>query len=248
MNISTSLTTVTIPLSKVQMEVIGNRLMLYSPIVILIFGVIGSFCSFLTFTASSLRKNACSFYFLVCAVFEFFSITFCLISSFSSILFGSNLTTTNRMYCKIRAYLVYAIPLASTYLVLLASFDRFMLSSTIARCRSFSHIKIARRVAVVMILFAFISCIHVPIGYDIRPRCSPLPGSFSKFDGWFVIIWLGTIPHLLMLIFGCFTFLNIHRTRRRVRAIDHFITSVGHTHRRDQKTNNQLILVSRNKK
>ena len=226
------------------LQMITTQMLRYGAIFIITFGSVGCLCSFLTLTAPNLRKNSCAFYFLICAAFEFLAVTFSVMSTFSNTLFTSNFVNTNRTYCKIRAYLSYVIPLISSYMILLASIDRCFASSSSATLRSFSQIKIAYRVTLFTILFSFIVCLHTPIGYDLRPRCS-LVGFLATYDTIFFTVWLGVIPHLLMLIFGCCTIINIRRSKRKVRAQPPSISNSVNAHRlREQKTNRQLIAVS----
>ncbi len=194
-------------------QIVTTEMTYYGPIILLIVGIIGCLCNFITFTAPQLRKNPCAFYFLISAVFELLSITFGLISRFAADHLGSTLINTDRVYCKLRAYLVSALPLIAAYLVLLASIDRCMSSSVHACLRSFSQMKMAYRAIGVAIAIGFISCAHILFGYDLRPRCATLPGSFGMYDSMFVVFWLGVIPHSLMLVFGFFTYMNIKRSK-----------------------------------
>ncbi|CAF1449726.1 unnamed protein product, partial [Adineta steineri] len=138
--------------------------------------------------------------------------------------------------------------LVATYFVLLSSIDRCMSSSVNARLRSFSQRKIAYRVSVVAIILGFISCIHIVIGYDLRPRCGALAGAFAMYDSMFVVFWLGIIPHVLMLIFGFITLMNIRRTKQRIAIKSTTINTTGSAQqqqqqRHEQKTNAQLIMM-----
>ena len=83
---------------------------------------------------------------------------------------GSILLQTSQPFCKLRAYLVSAIPLVATYLVLLASIDRCLSSSVHARLRSFSQMKVAYRATFVAVVIGFGSCSHILVSYDLRPR------------------------------------------------------------------------------
>lgn len=197
-------------------QIVTTQMTYYAPIILLVIGIIGCLCNFITFTAPQLRKNSCAFYFLISAVFELLSISFGLISRFAADHLGSTLINTDRVYCKLRAYLVSALPLVATYLILLSSIDRCMSSSVHARLRSLSQMKVAYRAIGVAIAIGFISCVHILVGYDLRPRCAALPGVFSMYDSMFVVFWLGVIPHLLMLIFGLFTYINIKQSKRRM--------------------------------
>ena len=151
-------TTTTVP---TLIQTVTTGITYYSPIVLLIFGITGCLCNFITFTAPQLRKTSCAFYFLMAAIFELLSITFGLISRFAADHLGSTLINTDRAYCKLRAYLVSALPLVATYLILLSSIDRFMSSSVSARLRSFSQMKVAYRASGIAIAIGFISCVHI---------------------------------------------------------------------------------------
>ena len=231
--------------TQASIQVVTAQITYYSPIVLLIIGIIGCLCNLLTFTAPQLRNNPCSFYFLISAVFELLSITFGLISRFAADHLSSTLINTDRVYCKLRAYLVSALPLVATYLILLSSVDRCMSTSVSARLRSFSQIKVAYRTTIVAIVVGFVSCVHILVGYDLRPRCGALGGVFSMYDGMFVVFWLGILPHVLMLVFGFVTIINIRRTKRRI-AIKPTVngTASQRQQRRAEKTDAQLIIVS----
>jgi hypothetical protein len=216
-------------------QIITYEMTYYGPIILLIIGTIGCLCNFLTFTSRKLRQNSCAFYFLCSTLFELLSITFGLISRLAADHFDSNLQNTSRFYCKFRAYFVSTIPLIATYFVLLSAIDRSMSSSIHARLRSFSQIKIAYRSAIIVIIIGLISCSHILISYDLRPKCATLRGAYAIFDGMFVVFWLGVIPHVLMLIFGFITLMNIRRTRQ---------TRYIKQQRNDQRPDAQLILVS----
>jgi hypothetical protein len=224
------------PTTQATIQIVTNRMTYYGPIIILIVGIIGCLCNFLTFTSRQLRQNSCAFYFLCSSIFELLSITFGLISRLAADHLDSKLQNTNRIYCKFRAYFVSAIPLIATYFVLLSAIDRCMSSSIHARLRSFSQMKIAYRSAVIVILIGLISCSHILFLYNLRPKCATLRGAYAIFDGIFVIFWLGVIPHILMLIFGFITLIHIRRTRQR--RINKTIN----------KNDTQLIIVSINKK
>jgi signal transduction histidine kinase len=198
-------------------EMLSSQIRYYGSLIILVIGTISCACNFITFTAPQLRSNSCAFYLLTSSLFEFFTITFGLLSAYAFELFGSTLWNTNQIFCKVRSFLAHATPLISTYLVLLSAVDRYMSSSTNVHLRAFSQIKMAYRATVVAIGIGFISCTPVAVGYVVRPRCRKMPGTYEMFDSIFAVSWLGVIPHLLMLVFGSLTFLNIRRSKKQIR-------------------------------
>jgi hypothetical protein len=119
-----------------------------------------------------------------------------------------------------------------------------MLSSVSVRLRSLSQRKIAYRASGVAIAIGFISCVHILIGYDLRPRCGALPGAFAMYDGMFVVFWLGVIPHVLMLIFGSLTYINIKLSKKRIESESERHSIISHSNRRGSKTDKHLIIVS----
>ncbi|CAF3381597.1 unnamed protein product [Rotaria socialis] len=240
---TTTLSSSMITTTLATVQIVTSEMTYYGPIILLVIGIFGCMCNFITFTAPQLRNNSCAFYFLMSAVFELVSISFGLISRFADHL-GSTLINTSSVYCKLRVYLVSVLPLIATYFILLSSIDRCMSSSVSARLRSFSQMKIAYRATLVAILIGFLSCIHILIAYDLRPRCGVLNGSFSIFDGMFVVFWLGIIPHTLMFTFGFLTFMNVRRTKRRIanKPSQHTGTVVE-SQRRQERTDTQLIVM-----
>ncbi|CAF5130097.1 unnamed protein product, partial [Rotaria sp. Silwood1] len=107
--------------------------------------------------------------------------------------------------------------------------------------------KIAYRATIVAIAISFLSCIHILVAYDLRPRCGVVAGPVSRFDGMFVVFWLGIIPHILMLIFGFLTVMNIRRTKTRVAAKPlQSVVASTQQQRRQQKTDAQLIVSQQN--
>jgi hypothetical protein len=231
--------------SAAPIQAVTNLMSYYGSLFVFFVGTVGSCCNLITFTAPQLRKNACAFYFFASSFFELLSITFGLISRFAADNLNSTLINTNPAYCKLRAYLVTAVPLMATYLVLLSSLDRWLSSSANAKLRSFSQIKMAYRATSLAILVGLVSCSHILVLYDLRPRCAMTPGVYAKFDGLFVVVWLGIIPHGLMLFFGFCTIMNIRRAKQRIMAQPQIkIPTVSGRQRRDHKTDTQLILVS----
>ncbi|CAF1158306.1 unnamed protein product [Rotaria sordida] len=226
-------------------QIVTNEMNYYGPIMILIFGIFGCICNFITFTATQLRKNSCAFYFLCATIFDLLSIIFGVTTRFANDHLGSTLLHTNRVYCKLRAYLVSAIPLVSMYLILLSSIDRYMSSSVSVRFRSFSQKKIAYRATVIAIVISFLSCSHILILYDLRPVCATMPGPYTIFDSMFVVFWSGMIPHVLMLIFGFLTIMNTRRKNRRIqiRLQTTNLIVYNQTQNLERKTDKQLIIM-----
>ena len=220
-------------MSRHLVELLTEQMTFYGPIVIFIFGFLGCFGNFLTFTSARLRKNSCAFYFLCVTLCEFISLGFGLTTRFAADQFGFDWHHRSALFCKIRAYLVSAVPLICTYLLLLSSVDRYMSSSLIVARRTFSEIHLAHRLALLVIGLGFVSCSHILVTYDLRPKCSTLAGFYALFDGMFVVVWLGLIPHGLMIAFAWMTLNNLRQRRNRIAS------------QRQQKIDQHLIVRER---
>ncbi|CAF1202532.1 unnamed protein product [Adineta steineri] len=200
----------------VTIQIITDYISHYTPYIILVLGNIGCICNFLTFTAKQLRQNSCGWYFLMSALSDFTFINFGLFTKISSEQYGSTLQNTNLPWCKIRTYFTWVLPCFATGYLVLASLDRCLSTSTNARLRSFSHIKIAHRMTCIPIILYSLTTSHQFIYFVLQPECTPLPGTYSYFLSMYSIIWTSLIPQSAILIFGFVTYLNIRRSHRRL--------------------------------
>ncbi|CAM4794610.1 unnamed protein product [Rotaria magnacalcarata] len=238
-NINISLSFIT------KIQFVTFQMTYYGPIILLIIGIFGCSCNFLTFTSRKLRKNSCAFYFLCSTIFEFLTISFGLTTRLAADHFHWNLQNKSRFFCKFRAYYVSTVPLIATYLILLSALDRCTLTSVHVRLRSLSQIKIAYRNVLIVIIIGLLSCSHILFSYDLRSKCATLPGMYTIFDGMFVVFWLGFIPHGMMLIFAFITLMNIRRARQQmtIRPIMKTMHINQKQSQHNHKTNAQLVLM-----
>ncbi|CAF3246077.1 unnamed protein product, partial [Rotaria sp. Silwood2] len=61
---------------------LSDKINFYCPIIIITFGTIGCFCSFITFTSRKLRKTSCSLYFIGEALFDLVTLDFGTVTRF----------------------------------------------------------------------------------------------------------------------------------------------------------------------
>ncbi len=202
------------------------------------FGLFGCVCNIIIFTSKKLKKNSCAFYFLCTALFESFILCFGGISRLATEHFGSNFINENRIFCKIRSYLITTLGTVATYLLLMAAIDRCMTTSIYVRYRAFSQKKIAYRIVLITIIITMIINIHVLIFFDLQPTCIPQPGIYAVFYSIYLIVWTGIFPDGLILLFTLWTFQNVKKLRLRNAA-----NAIGNTLK--QKTETQLVIVSR---
>ena len=144
----------------------------------------------------------------------------------------------SRVYCKIRQYLVNALPAIATCFIVLVAMDRYMSTSAKLIYRSFATMKRAKWIALLSLTICILSYLHYLIFSDLRPACSLQPGAYSLFTVVYSIVWSSVVPHLLMLYFGFGTLWHIRSSRRRI------VPAIAQQ-RPVQRTEIQLVSVSR---
>jgi hypothetical protein len=141
-------------------QLLDTYITFYIPYVILIFGNIGCICNFITFTTNQLRQNSCGWYFLMSALFDFLYINFGLFTKIATEQYGSTLQNTNLAWYRIRTYLTWVLPCFATGCLVLASVDRCLSTSTNARLRSFSQLKVAYRMSFIPVILNALTTSH----------------------------------------------------------------------------------------
>ncbi|CAF3663460.1 unnamed protein product [Adineta steineri] len=187
-------------------------------LITLIIGIVGCICNLITFTAPQLRRNACIFYLLCATVFQMVSILFIIPNRLAANNFGSNFDPHSIIYCKIHYYLVITLPESATFHILLSIMDRCLATSTTARIRAWSDLKIAHRISAGIIIVIFITNIQLIIFYTIyNNNCQITPGGFELYFGAsFSFIVAIIIPYILMFIFSLITYFQMKKTKRRI--------------------------------
>ena len=211
-----------------------NSLIYYMPYIILVFGNFGCICNFLTFTNKQLRSNSCGWYSLMSALFDFLYINVGLFTKLATDQYGNTLQNVNLAWCRIRIFLTWTLPCIATGYLVLASLDRCLSTSTNTSLRSFSQIKVAHRMTCVPIILYSLTTSHQFIFYDLRPKCSALPGTYSYFLSFYSIIWTSFVPQICMFVFAILTFRNIQQSRQRLST----------TTPTNNRTNSHLITIT----
>ncbi|CAF4601974.1 unnamed protein product [Rotaria sp. Silwood2] len=125
-----------------KLQYISDQLSLYMSGVILVFGLIGNLLNCLVFAQRSLRSKPCVIYFLVASIlnliiifsglaprtFQFFSII-------------PDRTDTVSTLCKLRLVVIFTMRTISSWLLTLASVDRYLISNPNVNRRRMSNLK-----------------------------------------------------------------------------------------------------------
>ncbi|CAF1463867.1 unnamed protein product, partial [Rotaria sordida] len=122
---------------------------------IFLFGVIGNILNIFILSQRSYRSNSCAWIFLVLSTVDLVS----LVSGLSTLMIAgwtTNPTSYIGSICKIRAFLVFSTRTMATWLMVLATIDRWFLSSTNALRRQKSSLKNSQLWTTIVIILSAI--------------------------------------------------------------------------------------------
>ncbi|UJR06850.1 hypothetical protein I4U23_011139 [Adineta vaga] len=201
---------------------ISKYLYAYGGPILMFVGIISCILSLIVFTKKDLRKNPCSIYFIA---YNFTNLTLiCLSISTVSFSIGYNIApgTSYLSFCRYNLYMAILLDILSASYLVLASFDRMLVTSANSHTRQRS----TRRFAYISILIITILWIlfHSHILYSaninqIAPNtfvCSLPSGNHLIVHSYYsLIVKVFLIPSLL-IIFGCLALNNIRRAHHRI--------------------------------
>ncbi|UJR24504.1 hypothetical protein I4U23_005879 [Adineta vaga] len=171
----------------------------------------------IVFTQPIYRKSPCAMYFLAASISQFLTYNFALFTRMIQYGYDVQTLNYNLWYCKIRFYLFYIFVAIPRYNIILASIDRYFSSSRDVHRRQRSSMKTSFRLIIGNVIFWCLMYIQVIVFYEISTgNCTFQSGVYGIFFSIYIAIESGTLPLLLMLIFGLLTVRNIRQTKQRV--------------------------------
>ena len=197
------------------------KINLYLSLSIFIFGIIGNLLNILVLTHRSVRANSCIFLFLISSIANLISILAGLTSRILSS-WQLDFTEISNMPCKFRAFIMFTSRSIALWLIMLATVDRWMLSSNDIHRRKLSSLKTAQKGCVMITLTSIIFYSHMLFCYQANLLNTPLKcygrTAVCRFltdiiYGCFTII----LPVTLMTIFGLGTISNIRLAQTRMK-------------------------------
>ena len=203
------------------MEYISEQLNRYLSPIVFIFGVLGNVLNCLVLSQRTLRSNSCALLFLVSSFVDLISI---LAGLTTRILAGWHCdpTSTINWMCKARAFTVFSTRTLATWLITLATVDRWLLSSVDIHLRHMSTLKNVKRGIAVCVVLSALSYVHMLACYEAKLHDQPLR-CYGKTiqcrlatDLIYALITI-IIPLILMSLFGLLTISNVRHVRTRVR-------------------------------
>ena len=224
----------------------------YLSIGIFLFGTLGNLLNCIALSQRRLRSNPCAALFLASSLANLIT----LLSGVAVRLLAGwslDLTDTIGWLCKLRIFVLFASRTIASWLIMLATFDRWLSSSVAAQRRQVSTLKNAQRGMVAVLVLACLAYAQIFYCYEANLSNAPLK-CYGKtvwcrllIDSQFTTISI-LIPSILMLFFGMKTLLTLRqRARGRVQPMTiTAITQIGsHSQRvlRSKKTDHSLFVM-----
>jgi hypothetical protein len=238
------------------LNLLSAELNRYLSIAILLFGTVGNILNCIALSHRTLRSNPCATLFLASSITSLVT----LISGVAVRLlagWSADLTNTIGWLCKLRIFVLFASRTIASWLITLATIDRWFCSSVDVNRRLISSLKNAQRGIILIICFSSLAYVQVFYCYEANLTNTPLM-CYGKtvwcrilIDSEFTFISV-LIPSSLMLIFGLMTIINVRRAAsRRVQPATMTMTKTmtmqegtnASEVRRSKKTEHHLLLM-----
>lgn len=227
-----------------------SQINFYFGLFIFIFGIVGNTLNILVLSQKPLRSNPCVIIFLASSAAGIIAILSGLTSRVLSGI-GADLSATVSWICKLRGFIIYASRAVTFWLIMFATFDRWLLSSIDANRRQMSSKKNSLRGITIIIILSIIIHSQLFYCYEANLIGTPLKcytkniGCSLMNDLAFAIIAI-LLPLIFIGIFGWMTILNIRKTRSRIEPMPITIMNnmaQGNTNQNRSKKTDQRLLI-----
>ena len=226
-------------------ESIQSGLIRYFCMTLLFFGTFGNVLNICIFTRAKLRSVPCSWYFLASTFSSLIALyTGCLTRVLTSYDYYPHTDLSKIIYCKFRTYLTFTNLSLSVWLIIGACIDRWASSSTNVQIRSFSNVKRAKQMIILITIIIYLVngemlyCFNGKFQSNIG-SCQSISESCELYNNIALFFTYSLFPASLMLIFGLLTIRNIRRSRQQIVPS---IIPIS-TNRNQRKTTKQMTIM-----
>ncbi len=228
-----------------ELALIGKLLTRYILLVMVILSFVGNILNILIFCQAKLRSSPCTIYLLSSACFN---LIWAVAAVFSRFLSTYNLDFSAQIsgLCKVRHFIFFSFSSVSVWMMTLATFDRFLISSPLVKYRQFSSFKNVYRM--IGIITLILCCNYSNLFYCANIKGTPPSSSCtsitSQICGFYNeisrIMTVAIIPGSVIFVFGLGTIRHLKKLRT---AVGPTSTDVAQPQFRMRKTDQQLIRV-----
>ncbi|UJR25950.1 hypothetical protein I4U23_007298 [Adineta vaga] len=215
------------------------------PVILLIAGTFGHICNIIIFSKRTQRTNPIAIYFLSSTIANIVVLYIGVFVRYLQDNYSIDPVNNISAVCRIRSFLFYSSLSLSNWYILLATIDRYLISSDNNHRRQLSSLKNAYRIIIIItITFILLYC-HILILYNIQTYtnasnysqnyCYPQRDAYRIFSDIQLLVQFSLLPPILMSIFIIMIIKNIRTSHRRIAN-----TVVAHHHARIRKRDLQL--------
>ncbi|CAF1159115.1 unnamed protein product [Adineta ricciae] len=195
---------------------IQQNLIRYGFPISLVLGNLGNIFSITIFCHKRHRQNPCSLYLMSAAIFSLIGINWGIGSNMYSLYYPPDPFTKSLFLCRLRGYLLQSSSLIYKIMILFASIDRFALSSSNVKIRSFSNKQLSIKIIIGIILFGMLISIHLAIYETIENNRCFFFGTYGFFFSIYQICIFGFILPISQIGFSFLIIKNLKTIRMRV--------------------------------
>ena len=184
--------------------------------ILLVSGTIGNLLNCVIFTHRSLRHNSCSFYFFATSIANLLTLIFGCLTRLLISLGYTPCSSSLSIYCKIRSFFTMLGLTCSSWFIVAACADRYASSSFHVHMRSFSQVRVAQRVTLVISLLVSLLWSQMFLcfqGNTTGVNCNPSTSFCHTFNDVVLLLFYSLLPPFCMFLFGLLTIRNLHQRR-----------------------------------
>jgi hypothetical protein len=204
---------------------ISQQFTIYVGISLYVVCLCGSIMNMLTLLQRTYHRRACSLYLLTASTCDFIHLNLGLLSNILQYGFHYNWTINSIGYCRTKSYLVCVLTSISATLTMLASIDRYMLSSEKIRRWNYTHRSVGIRYIKLTFIFWIVVSIPIILCYERSYHSSGNEEMICSnscrhplcilVQIMYICLFNGFIPPFIMMIFGLLTHNNVCRLEKR---------------------------------
>jgi hypothetical protein len=200
------------------LSTIASQLTLYGYPIFTVLGNIGNL--FIAILFYRKRRNACAIYIINSAIGNSFYLTYNYLTQVLPADYTGE-TVSAVVQCKLRIYIQNVLGQIPKTMIILACIDRFLITNNRANLRALSTPKRAKWCSLFCIIFWFLFVIHIPIMQTIINGQCVKVGIYSTIYTIYTIIFVGSIPIIIMIIVGYLTYRNMRQVQVRIQPMVH---------------------------
>ena len=208
--------------------------------VIIFASCIGNALNIAVLGRNKMRKYACSLYLIALSTNNLIYSTTILVVSLLGDGYQIRLSIRSSISCKLVTYFGTVLSALSASFIVLASIDRYFVSSSSIQRRNFSNVRTAKWSIFIVIIFFLLLFIISLVMADLNTNdtlgCRVRGNAvFVQAYGIFQFILFSCLAPFLMLVFGCMTICNVQR--------HHMVTSTSSFNRRTEAQLVRMLLI-----